>query len=169
MSIAASTTTRGANSPHPSLGLVRTSLQRQSSFGRCQRHPPWRGDKSTTSFAGFLNALRCSWPRAKHLDDASTRPSRLWHPLNKKESPRFIPNREGCQNATRPHRYTAVSATMPTCVSFLMCATTTRRMAPHAVITRSKEDGMIARRIGAPHPSLWVLTSLVRPSGGVDF
>jgi hypothetical protein len=93
--------------------------------------PLWRGDKSATSFTSFLNALRCSRPRAPRLDDASPRPSRLWCHHDKKESPQFILNCEGCQNTTRPHRCVAVSATTPTRVSLPMRAATT------------KEDGVV--------------------------
>jgi hypothetical protein len=127
------------------------------------------GDKSTMSFAGFLNVLRCSRPRALRLDDASPRPSHSRHPLDKKESPQFILNREGRQNTTRPHQYAAISATTPTHVSFSMRVAMTRRMASHAVVTCAEADGTTTRRIGAPHLSLWVLASLERPSEGLDF
>jgi hypothetical protein len=45
----------------------------------------------------------------------------------------------------------------------------TRRMVLHVAITRVEVDDTIARRIGAPRPSLWVLASSVRPSRGLDF
>jgi hypothetical protein len=118
---------------------------------------------------GFLNALRCSRPRALRLDNASPRPSHPRHPLDKKGSPQFIPNHEGRQNATRPRQYAAVSATTPTYVSFPMRTATRRRMVPHAVITHAEADGTTARRIGAPHLSLRVLASSARPSRGPDF
>jgi hypothetical protein len=168
MLITASTTTRGAISPHSSPGLARTSLWQQYSSEQCWSHPPRRGDKSATSFTGFLSVLRCSRPRAPRPDDASPRPSRSWHPLDKKGRPQFILNCKWCQNATRPHQYTTVSAMAPMRVLFSMCADATRRMAPHAAITCTEADATIAKRTKAPHLSLWVHASLARLSGGLD-
>jgi hypothetical protein len=69
------TMTRGATSPHSSQGQARTSLRRPYSSGRCRSLPPWRGNKSAMSFAGFLIVPLYSRPRALCLDDVSPRPN----------------------------------------------------------------------------------------------
>jgi hypothetical protein len=168
MAIVTSTMMRGAISPHSSQGLARTLLRRQYFSGQCRSHPLLRGNKSTTSFAGFLSVLRCNRPRAPCLNDASPSPSRSQHPLNRKGRPRITLNHEGRHNATRPHQYATVSAVTPTRVPFSMRTGTTRRMAPHAAITCDVADATIVRRTEAPHPSLRVHASSARLSGGLD-